>query len=83
MRMYPILRLVIGLALSACGDPGGLPPEPSLETTGARVTVRTTGPAINIDQDGYRVVVDGSDRGAIPANGTKVMPLDPEAGRLR
>jgi TolB protein len=43
--------------------------------TGARIKVSTTGQ--NPDPDGYRVVVDGSDRGAIPANGTMLTRLDP------
>jgi len=73
MRTYPILLLAVGLPLS-CGDPGGPPPEPPAQGTGARVIVTTSG--LDLDQDGYRVTVDGSDWGAISANGTKVVEFD-------
>jgi TolB protein len=43
--------------------------------TGARITVTTTG--LDLDPDGYRVVADGSDRGAIASNGTVITKLDP------
>ena len=43
--------------------------------TGARITVTTTG--LDPDPDGYRVVADGSDRGAIASNGTVITELDP------
>ena len=43
--------------------------------TGARITVTTTG--VDLDPDGYRVMVDGSDRGAIASNGTVFTRLDP------
>jgi len=43
--------------------------------TGARITVTTTG--LNLDSDGYRVMVDGSDRGAIASNGTVLARLEP------
>jgi Tol biopolymer transport system component len=75
MRMYPILLLVVGLALSACGDPGGPPPEQPMVATGAQVSVTTTG--LDIDGDGYHITVDGSNREAIAANGAIVVALDP------
>jgi hypothetical protein len=43
------------------------------QTTGARVTVTTTG--VDLDPDGYRLVVDGVDRQSAPANGTTVVLL--------
>ncbi|HEY9015872.1 MAG TPA: hypothetical protein VIM84_12515 [Gemmatimonadales bacterium] len=49
--------------------------EVSCPLTGARVTVATTG--VDIDPDGYRVMVDGSDGGALPSNGTLISKLDP------
>jgi hypothetical protein len=45
----------------------------SCQTTGARITVVTTG--ADLDRDGYRVVVDGTDRGAVPANGSVLTRL--------
>ncbi len=41
----------------------------------ARITTTTIG--MDIDTNGYRIAVDGLDRGAIPANGTLSMPLNP------
>ncbi len=49
--------------------------EISCHLTGARITVTTTG--LDIDPDGYHVVVDGSDEGSVPANGTVLTQLDP------
>lgn len=43
--------------------------------TGARITVTTTG--VDLDPDGYRLMVDGTDRGSIPSNGTILTKLDP------
>src|SRR6476659_3795159 len=39
----------------------------SCHATGARITVTTTG--VNLDSDGYRVLVDDSDQGAIAPGG--------------
>jgi hypothetical protein len=72
-RIHPALVLAIGLSQPACGDPGGLPPDPPV--TGASIAVRTRG--ADIDGDGYRVIVEGSDRGAIGANGNLLLRLDP------
>lgn len=47
--------------------------EVSCQATGARITVVTTG--ADFDRDGYRLVVDGTDRGVIPANGTVLTRL--------
>ena len=71
MRTHPILLLAIGLMLAACGDPGA----PSKVSTGARITTTTTG--LDIDPDGYRVDVDGTNGGPLPANGTVLTRLDP------
>jgi TolB protein len=49
--------------------------EISCPATGARITTTTTG--VDIDRDGYRVAVDGGDRGAISANGTMLIRLEP------
>jgi hypothetical protein len=47
----------------------------TVSPAGARITVRTTGP--DVDPDGYRVLVDGSDRGTVGVNGTMVTQFDP------
>jgi hypothetical protein len=47
----------------------------SCPLTGARITVTTTG--LDLDPDGYRVVADGSDGGAVASNGTVFTKLDP------
>ena len=46
----------------------------SCPATGARVSVKTTG--LDIDPDGYRVLLDGSDRGAISSNGTVLIRIE-------
>jgi TolB protein len=43
--------------------------------TTARITTTTTG--LDIDPDGYSIAADGTDRGAIPANDTVLIRLDP------
>jgi Tol biopolymer transport system component len=43
--------------------------------TGARITTRTTG--LEVDTDGYRLVVDGTDKGVISSNGTVMTFLKP------
>jgi TolB protein len=43
--------------------------------TGLQITASTTG--LEIDRDGYRLEVDGTDRGSLAANGTMLIPLDP------
>jgi hypothetical protein len=47
----------------------------SCPASAARITTTTTG--LDIDPDGYRVVVDGTDRGTIPSNGTALTRLNP------
>jgi hypothetical protein len=57
-------------------EPSGTTPvafDVDCQTTGARVTVTTSG--LDLDQDGYRLVVDGVYRQAAPANGTIVALL--------
>jgi dipeptidyl aminopeptidase/acylaminoacyl peptidase len=49
-------------------------------TSGARITVTTTG--VDIDPDGYRIAVDGGDRGPISTNGTMLIRLDPGSRTL-
>ena len=50
--------------------------EVSCRLTGARITTTTTG--LDLDLDGYRVEVDGTDQGILPSNGTRVvLRLDP------
>ncbi len=43
--------------------------------TGARITITTSG--LDVDSDGYGVLVDGAERGPIPSNGTVLTRLDP------
>src|SRR5262245_29323451 len=53
----------------------------SCPLTGVRITVTTTGQ--DLDPDGYRVMADSSDRGAIASNGTVVTKLDPGRRTIR
>ena len=69
-RRGRILLLAAGLATAACEDSSG-PPEATGE---ARVRVTTSG--LDFDLDGYRVTVDGADRGAISPNGTMLIQLE-------
>jgi hypothetical protein len=62
--------MVVSLAMTACEDSSG-PPEAGGE---ARISVTTTG--LDLDLDGYRVIVEGADRGAISTNGTMQIRLD-------
>jgi dipeptidyl aminopeptidase/acylaminoacyl peptidase len=81
---YLVFLLVLGLSLPACDDPGGPEPggpepggpEPGGPSTGTLV-VSTTTEGDDPDPDGYRVVVDGDDRGAISANDTTLIQLEP------
>ena len=49
--------------------------EVSCPASAVRVTTTTTG--LDLDPDGYRVVIDGADYGSIPANGTRLAGVDP------
>ncbi|HUR02358.1 MAG TPA: hypothetical protein VM347_07460 [Nonomuraea sp.] len=72
MKKYPILLLAVGLTLAACGDPGA----PLEVSTGARITTTTTG--LDIDPDGYRIAVDGTElQTTVPSNGILLTRLDP------
>ena len=75
MRAYLVLLLAIGPALTTCDDSVSVPPEPGPPETGVRLTTRTTG--LDLDTDGYRVTVDGTDIGVIPANDMALIRLDP------
>jgi TolB protein len=72
MRACPTLLLVIGLGLSACGDPG----DPS--TTGTLV-VSTATAGDDPDQDGYLVTIDEVDSIGLDPTGTAEVELP--AGR--
>jgi hypothetical protein len=69
--------LLAGLVgTGSCGDSVGTDGTTGTDrTTGARITTRTTG--LDIDPDGYRLVVDGTERGIISANDRVRMPLAP------
>lgn len=49
--------------------------EVTCPASAVRVTSTTSG--LDIDPDGYQVVVDGTDRGSIPSNGTLLTRVDP------
>jgi dipeptidyl aminopeptidase/acylaminoacyl peptidase len=57
------------------GDTTSLAFEVICSATGVSITTTTTGQ--NIDPDGYRVEVDGTDRGIVPSNGTVLIRLEP------
>ena len=48
--------------------------EVSCEASSLRITTTTTG--LDVDPDGYHVVVDGMDRGSIAPNGALLIPVD-------
>ena len=70
-RVSRILLLAAGLATAACQDGE----RPSEATGEVRVSVTTTG--LDLDLNGYRVMVEGADRGGISSNGTTLIRLDP------
>jgi hypothetical protein len=69
-RARRALLVVVGIAMTACENGSG-PPEADGE---ARISVTTTG--LDLDLDGYRVIVEGVDRGSISPNGTMQIRLD-------
>jgi hypothetical protein len=70
-RASLVLSVATAVVMTACEDSGG-PPELTGE---ARVRVTTTG--LDLDLDGYRLTVDGTDQGALSPNGTRVIRIDP------
>ncbi len=68
-------RLTLGAwiltPLVACSDPS----RPTDRPATAQITTRTTG--LDIDPDGYRVSVDGTDRAAVSSNGSVLTEVDP------
>jgi hypothetical protein len=77
MRTHPTLLAVV-LMLAACDETGGPSTDAPRDVDDpqiVRVTAATTG--LDTDLDGYRVVVDGTDRGTIPSNGTALIRVDP------
>src|SRR5438093_1401116 len=76
MRTHPILLLAVGLTWAACNDTGS-PPDGGVGPSTDGTLVVSTSTGLDLDLDGYRVEVDGTDRGAIPANDTVVIRLDP------
>jgi hypothetical protein len=71
MRACLKLLLIAGLAAWACDDAGG----PSSTTATLVITVSTTG--LDIDSDGYHVLVDGRRRELVSANGSVLTRLEP------
>ena len=53
--------------------------EVTCSVTGVRVAITTTG--LDLDTDGYRVKVDGTDREFVPSNVTVLIRLIREARR--
>jgi hypothetical protein len=70
-RTRRALLLVVGIAMTACENSSS-PPENGGE---ARISVTTMG--LDLDLDGYQVIVEGVDRGSISPNGTMQIRLDP------
>ena len=59
----------------ASGDTISVAFEITCSVTGVRITTATTG--LDLDTDGYRVEVDGIERGEVSSNGTGLTRLDP------
>jgi len=75
LKAYPAFLLAVGIALSACNDPG--PVGPSIGTLLVAATTEGDDP----DLDGYLVTVDDADSLALRPSGTAELEL--EAGRHR
>ena len=82
MRTTAMVSLVGLLAIQSCEDAGGPPdggppdgsPGPAVSAA-AQIRATTTG--LEVDPDGFRVVVDGHEVGTVASNGMLVTLLDP------
>jgi len=70
-RVSRILLLAAGLAAVGCEEGSGPSDGPG------EVSVRVTTIGLDLDLNGYRVLVESVDRGAISSNGTTLIRLDP------
>src|SRR5262245_11065537 len=77
MRTHTIVCLVGLLAIQGCSDAGSPPDDPGGPPVSATAEVRTTTTGLELDPDGFRVVVDGGEVGTIASNGILAAQLDP------
>ncbi len=77
MRTTAMVSLVGLLAIQGCEDAGGPPDDSPGPSVSAAAQIRATTTGLEIDPDGFRVVVDGHEVGTVASNGMLVTPLDP------
>lgn len=78
MRAHPIVLVILAMVLAGCADESGLGTDgtPSDGSpTGVVITVSTTG--LDLDTNGYGVLVDGAERGHVRSNDKALTVLDP------
>jgi hypothetical protein len=72
MRMHALVPMLVGLVVSSCDDSGPAGPTPAAE-----ISITTVTSGLDIDADGYRLIVNSVDEGTIAANGTLDLTLEP------
>src|SRR5262245_18919872 len=77
MRTHTMVCLVGLLAIQSCSEAGGPADDPGGPPVSATAQVRTTTTGLELDPDGFRVVVDGGEVGTVPSNGMLATQLDP------
>jgi hypothetical protein len=75
MHRRPILTLIVGLSLWACGDPGG-PGDPAGLADGT-IAISTSTSGDDPDPDGFQLRIDGTDSLALLSSGTAELDLSP------
>jgi hypothetical protein len=75
MRTHPILRVVAGLACTACDDTGA--PSDDNALIAGTLLIWTTMSGLDVDRNGYRVEVDGTTQAFIRGNGVAHILLAP------
>src|SRR5262245_14082825 len=77
MRTHTMVCLVGLLAMQGCSDAGSPPDDPGGPPLPATAQITTTTTGLELDPDGFRVVVDGGEVGTIASNGILAAQLDP------
>jgi len=77
MRTHTTVCLVGLLAIQSCSDAGGPPDDLGGLPVSATAQITTTTTGLELDPDGFRVIVDGRAVGTVASNGILATKLDP------